>query len=79
LKKKFILDTNVILANPNAIFSFEDNDVYIPITVVEELDTFKKGLSENGRNARQFSRILDDLRKNPNRSGHFDIVRAGDM
>ncbi len=63
MKKKFILDTNVILSNPNAIFSFEDNDVYIPITVVEELDTFKKGLSETGRNARQFSRILDDLRK----------------
>lgn len=62
MKKKFILDTNVLLSNPNAIFSFEDNDVYIPISVIEELDTFKKGLSETGRNARQLSRILDELR-----------------
>lgn len=44
------------------IFSFDDNDVFIPISVIEELDTFKKGLSETGRNARHFSRILDDLR-----------------
>lgn len=63
MKKKFILDTNVILANPHAIYSFDDNDVYIPITVVEEMDNFKKGLSETGRNARQFSRILDEFRK----------------
>jgi PhoH-like ATPase len=62
LKKKFVLDTNVLLSNPNAIYSFEDNDVYIPISVIEELDTFKKGASETGRNARHFSRILDDLR-----------------
>jgi PhoH-like ATPase len=62
LKKKFILDTNVLLANPNAIFSFDDNDVYLPISVIEEVDTFKKGLSETGRNARHFSRIVDDLR-----------------
>lgn len=62
MKKIFVLDTNVILANPSAIFSFEDNEVYIPICVIEEIDTFKKGLSETGRNARHFSRILDDLR-----------------
>lgn len=62
MKKKFILDTNVILSNPHAIYSFDDNDVYIPITVVEEMDNFKKGLSETGRNARQFSRILDEFR-----------------
>ncbi len=52
----------MILANPSAIFSFDDNDVFIPISVIEEMDTFKKGLSETGRNARHFSRILDDLR-----------------
>lgn len=62
MKKRFVLDTNVLLANPSAIFSFEDNDVYIPISVIEELDTFKKGLSEIGRNARQLSRILDEFR-----------------
>jgi PhoH-like ATPase len=63
LKKIFVLDTNVLLSNPNSIFSFEDNDVYIPITVIEEVDTFKKGLSETGRNARLLSRILDQLRE----------------
>ncbi len=62
MKKRFVLDTNVILANPAAVFSFDDNDVYIPISVIEEIDTFKKGLSETGRNARQFSRIVDELR-----------------
>jgi PhoH-like ATPase len=62
LKKNFVLDTNVILSNPMAIYSFDDNDVFIPISVIEEIDTFKKGLSETGRHARQFSRILDDLR-----------------
>jgi PhoH-like ATPase len=62
LKKKFVLDTNVLLSNPAAMFSFEDNDVYIPISVIEELDTFKKGLSEIGRNARHFSRLADELR-----------------
>ena len=63
MKKVFVVDTNVILSDPNSIFSFEDNDVYIPISVIEEMDTFKKGLSETGRNARQFSRILDQLRE----------------
>lgn len=62
MKKKFVLDTNVLLSSPTSIFTFDDNDVYIPITVIEELDTFKKGLSETGRAARHFSRILDDLR-----------------
>lgn len=91
MKKKFILDTNVLLSNPNAIFSFEDNDVYIPISVIEELDTFKKGLSETGRNARQLSRILDELRERGSLSrgvpifdgkkdsGHVFVILESDM
>lgn len=62
MKKTFILDTNVILHDPQALFRFEDNDLIIPITVIEEIDRFKKELSETGRNARQFSRIMDGLR-----------------
>jgi PhoH-like ATPase len=62
MKKNFILDTNVLLHDPNAIFSFEDNNVVIPIACIEEIDQFKKDLSELGRNARQVSRILDELR-----------------
>ncbi len=62
MKKTYILDTNVLLHDPQAIFKFEDNNLAIPITVIEEIDGFKKNLSETGRNARQFSRYLDELR-----------------
>ncbi len=62
MKKVFILDTNVLLNNPESIFKFDDNDVVIPISVIEEIDTFKKDQSETGRNAREVSRILDRLR-----------------
>jgi len=64
MKKTYILDTNVLLHDPQAIFRFEDNNLAIPITVIEEIDGFKKNLSETGRNARQFSRFLDELRRN---------------
>lgn len=56
------MDTNILLSDPNSIFKFEDNDVVIPISVIEEIDTFKKTQSETGRNAREVSRILDRLR-----------------
>src|SRR5512143_3143264 len=62
MKKTFVLDTNVLLHDPNSMFSFEDNDVVIPIVVIEELDKFKKGADEISRNARQVSRHLDILR-----------------
>ncbi|MCK9419198.1 MAG: PhoH family protein [Nitrospirae bacterium] len=62
MKKIFVLDTNVLLHDPRAIFSFQDNDVVIPIVVIEELDKFKKDVNEIGRNARQVSRILDEHR-----------------
>jgi PhoH-like ATPase len=61
--KHFILDTNVLLHDPLALFKFEENDITVPITVIEEVDRFKKDMNETGRNARQVSRILDDLRK----------------
>lgn len=60
--KTFVLDTNVLLFDPNAINKFGANDVFIPLVVVEEVDRFKKDQNENGRNARFFSRIIDDLR-----------------
>jgi PhoH-like ATPase len=62
MKKVFILDTNVLLNDPLSIFKFEEHDVVIPISVIEEIDTFKKELSDIGRNAREVSRILDRLR-----------------
>ncbi len=59
--KIFVLDTNVVLHNYRAIYAFQENDVVIPITVLEELDKFKKGESELGWNTRQFTRELDAL------------------
>lgn len=61
-RKIFVLDTNVLIHNPRAMFSFADNHVVVPIVVIEEVDQFKKGLDEKGRNARQIGRYLDDLR-----------------
>jgi PhoH-like ATPase len=62
LKKNFILDTNVLLHDPRSIFSFGDNNVVIPIYVIEEIDNFKRDGSSLGRNARQVSRYLDEFR-----------------
>lgn len=62
MKKYYVLDTNVLLHDVNSLFAFEDNDLIIPIVAIEELDRFKKDLNEIGRNARQVSRILDNLR-----------------
>lgn len=61
VKKIFVLDTSVILYNHNSIHSFEDNDVAIPITVLEELDDFKKGNDSKNFEAREFIRIMDSL------------------
>jgi PhoH-like ATPase len=63
MKKIFILDTNVLLADPNAMYTFADNDVIIPSVVLQELDTKKKFMDEIGRNARYVSRQLDKLRE----------------
>jgi PhoH-like ATPase len=58
-RKNFVLDTNVLLHDPRSIYSFDDNNVVIPIYVIEELDQFKKDMSELGRNARMVARYLD--------------------
>ena len=52
MKKVYVIDTNVLLHDPQALFRFEENDLVIPMTVIEEVDRFKKDLSEIGRNAR---------------------------
>lgn len=63
MAKNFVVDTNVLLHDPRAIFRFKENTVIIPIYVIEEIDTFKRDLSELGRNAREVSRILDEYRQ----------------
>lgn len=63
MKKTFVIDTNVLIHDPDSLFDFADNQVVLPLAVIEELDTMKKYPDERGRNARVISRRLDDLRK----------------
>ena len=60
-RKIYVLDTSVILHDHNAIKCFEENDIAIPITVLEELDNFKKGTDTKNYEAREFIRFLDKL------------------
>lgn len=60
--KNYVLDTNVLLHDARAIYAFADNNVVIPIYVIEEVDSFKKDQSELGRNARHVARLLDQYR-----------------
>ena len=60
-KRLFVLDTNVLMHDPTAIYRFQEHDIYLPMVVIEELDNNKKGHSEVARNTRQASRFLDEL------------------
>lgn len=62
MKKTYVLDTNVLLHDPLSLFQFEEHDVVIPAIVLEELDGKKRNMDEVGRNARETSRLLDQLR-----------------
>ena len=68
-----MLDTNVLMHDPAAIFRFEEHDIFLPMVVLEELDAHKKGLSEASRNVRQVSRFLDELMRDASR----DKIEAG--
>lgn len=63
MKKTFVIDTNVLLQSPSAIYAFGDNDIVLPDVVLEELDKFKKEKGELGANARETARILERLRQ----------------
>lgn len=60
-KRLYVLDTNVLMHDPTALFKFEEHDVFLPMQVIEELDNGKKGTSEASRNARQVSRFINEL------------------
>ncbi|OEU59218.1 MAG: phosphate starvation-inducible protein PhoH [Desulfuromonadales bacterium C00003094] len=79
MKKVYILDTNVFLHDPLAMLRFEDNDVVVPITVIEEIDTFKKEQSEIGRNARQLSRQLDSFRQQAHLTEGVSLESGGTL
>ena len=63
MKKTFVIDTNVLLLSPNAMYAFGDNEIVLPDVVLEELDKFKKEKGELGANARETARILERLRQ----------------
>lgn len=79
MKKNYVLDTNVLLYDPQAIYRFEDNDVIIPIFVIEEIDQFKREGSERGRNARAVCRFLDELRERGTLSGGVRLDSGGSL
>ena len=75
--KNYILDTNVLLHDPQSLFSFKDNNVLIPIEVIEEVDRFKRESSELGQNARAVSRTLDSLRTQGHLSEGVKLTNGG--
>ena len=60
-RRVFVLDTNVLMHDPSALFRFDEHDIHLPMVVLEELDANKKGMSEAARNARQVSRFIDEM------------------
>lgn len=79
MKKTYVLDTNVLLSDPNSLFSFEDNDLIVPMAVLEELDRHKSRQDEVGRNARQVSRSLDDMRSNGSLVSGVELKNGGKL
>ena len=79
MRKNFVLDTNVLLHDPGAISGFDDNNVCVPIYVIEEIDNFKKELSELGRNAREISRVLDHYRSKGNLGTGVPLETGGNI
>jgi PhoH-like ATPase len=75
--KNYILDTNVLLHDPNSLLNFEDNSVIIPIEVLEEIDRFKRESSELGQNARTVSRMLDGFRAQGQLSDGVNLPNGG--
>jgi PhoH-like ATPase len=79
MKKNFVLDTNVLLHDANALFAFDDNTVCLPIYVIEEIDNFKRDMNELGRNARETVRLLDQLRSQGNLRDGVPIPSGGQL
>ncbi len=75
--KNYILDTNVLLHDPDSVLSFQENHVLIPIEVIEEIDRFKRESSELGQNARRVSRMLDALRGQGRLSEGVTLANGG--
>src|SRR6187399_2279351 len=79
MKKNYVLDTNVLIHDPHAVLKFEDNDVILPIYVIEEIDQFKRDANERGRNARTVSRLLDAQRAKGPLSKGVELPDGGSL
>jgi PhoH-like ATPase len=79
VKKNYILDTNVLLHDPNSLLNFEENQVLVPIEVIEEIDRFKRESTELGQNARSVSRMLDGLRMEGRLSEGVGLPNGGSL
>ena len=79
MNKIYVLDTNVLLQDPFAIFAFEDNEVVIPAVVLEEVDSKKRYMDEIGRNARQIAKIMDRLRKKGKLHEKVNLENGGEL
>ena len=77
--KNYIIDTNVLLHDPNSLLSFADNHVLIPIEVIEEIDRFKRESTELGQNARIVSRMLDGFRGEGSLSEGVKLPNGGKL
>jgi PhoH-like ATPase len=77
--KNYVLDTNVLLHDPNALLNFQDNQVLVPIEVIEEIDKFKRETSERGQNARSVSRRLDTLRSQGSLAKGVPLANGGTL
>ena len=77
--KNYILDTNVLLHDPNSLLNFADNHVLVPIEVIEEIDRFKRESTELGRNARSVSRMLDGFRGDGSLSEGVQLPTGGKL
>ena len=79
MKKTFILDTNVLLHDVNCLHAFEDNDIIIPMAVIEELDTFKSEGDTRGKTARMVSRALDEMRSQGRLNEGVKLAKGGTL
>ena len=79
MKKIFVLDTNVLIHDPEAFLHFDENDVVLPITVIEELDKMKRGNGEIPYSARQALRLLDHYRETGNLSSGVTLPNEGTL
>lgn len=79
MKKIYVLDTNILVASPNALYGFKDNDIYITATTLQELDKLKNAPGETGWGAREAIRMIDSCRQRGKLSGGVDIGFGGKL